>query len=92
MGTKRSTHPMVKLNAIVKMTKIIETLEKWAERFEEQYIYNSPTGPIYPKVNIGAIEGGAPYRPNYFPGVCSVYVDTHGQARGTLKQFKLRLT
>jgi len=74
-GTKRSTHPMVKLNAIVKMTKIIETLEKWAERFEEQYIYNSPTGPIYPKVNIGAIEGGAPYRPNYFPGVCSAYVD-----------------
>ncbi|MBI2987657.1 MAG: M20/M25/M40 family metallo-hydrolase [Deltaproteobacteria bacterium] len=59
-GTRRSTHPMVKLNAIVKMTKIIDALEKWAERFEEQYIYNSPTGPIYPKVNIGAIEGGAP--------------------------------
>lgn len=74
-GTKRSTHPMVKLNAIVKMTKIIEALEKWAERFEEQYIYNSPTGPVFPKVNIGAIEGGAPYRPNYFPGVCNVYVD-----------------
>ena len=74
-GTKRSTHPMVKLNAIVKMTKIIEGLEKWAERFEEQYIYNSPTGAVFPKVNIGAIEGGAPYRPNYFPGVCNVYVD-----------------
>ena len=74
-GTKRSTHPMVKLNAIVKMMKIIEALEKWAERFEEQYIYNSPTGPVFPKVNIGAIEGGAPYRPNYFPGVCNVYVD-----------------
>ncbi|MBI3057987.1 MAG: M20/M25/M40 family metallo-hydrolase [Deltaproteobacteria bacterium] len=74
-GTKRSTHPMVKLNAIVKMTKIIEALERWAERFEEQYIYNSPTGPIYPKVNIGAIEGGAPYRPNYFPGVCNIYLD-----------------
>jgi acetylornithine deacetylase/succinyl-diaminopimelate desuccinylase-like protein len=74
-GTKRSTHPMEKLNAIVKMTKIIQGLEKWAERFEEQYIYNSPTGPLYPKVNIGAIEGGAPYRPNYFPGICSIYVD-----------------
>jgi len=74
-GTKRSTHPMMKLNAIVKMTKIIEALEKWAEGFEEKYIYHSPTGPLYPKVNIGAIEGGAPYRPNYFPGVCSLYVD-----------------
>jgi len=74
-GTKRATHPPKKLNAIVKMTEIIEALEQWAERFEEQYIYNAPTGPIFPKVNIGAIEGGAPYRPNYFPGVCNVYVD-----------------
>lgn len=74
-GTKRATHPSVKLNAIVKMTKIIDALEQWAEDFEEKYIYKSPTGPILPKVNIGAIEGGAPYRPNYFPGVCSIYVD-----------------
>src|ERR687892_375723 len=74
-GTKRSTHPMEKMNAIVKMTKIIDALEQWAAEFEERYIYNSPTGPLYPKVNIGAIEGGAPYRPNYFPGVCAIYVD-----------------
>ena len=74
-GTKRSTHPMVQLNAIVKMTKIIAAVEQWAERFEDEHIYHSPTGPIYPKVNIGGIEGGAPYRPNYFPGVCSIYVD-----------------
>jgi acetylornithine deacetylase/succinyl-diaminopimelate desuccinylase-like protein len=74
-GTKRSTHPPAKLNAIVKMTNIINALEEWAADFEERYIYQSPTGPIYPKVNIGAIEGGAPYRPNYFPGVCALYVD-----------------
>src|SRR5262245_60191957 len=74
-GTKRSTHPMAQLNAIVKMTKIIDALENWAEIFEENHIYHSPTGPIFPKVNIGAIEGGAPYRPNYFPGVCTIYVD-----------------
>jgi acetylornithine deacetylase/succinyl-diaminopimelate desuccinylase-like protein len=74
-GTKRATHPPTKLNAIVKMTKIIEALENWAEDFEERCIYTSPTGPIYPKVNIGAIEGGAPYRPNYFPGVCTIYLD-----------------
>jgi acetylornithine deacetylase/succinyl-diaminopimelate desuccinylase-like protein len=74
-GTKRSTHPPEKFNAIVKMTRIISALEEWAEDFEERCIYQSPTGPVYPKVNIGAIEGGAPYRPNYFPGVCAVYVD-----------------
>ena len=74
-GTKRSAYPMDKVNAIVKMTKIIAAIEQWAAAFEEKYIYDSPTGPLWPKVNIGAIEGGAPYRPNYFPGVCSIYVD-----------------
>jgi acetylornithine deacetylase/succinyl-diaminopimelate desuccinylase-like protein len=74
-GTKRSQHPMEQKNAIVKMTKIIAAIERWGERFEQDYVYDSPTGPLLPKVNIGAIEGGAPYRPNYFPGVCSIYVD-----------------
>jgi acetylornithine deacetylase/succinyl-diaminopimelate desuccinylase-like protein len=74
-GTKRSEFPMEKVNAIVKMSRIIAALEQWGEAFEQQYVYNSPTGPLLPKVNIGAIEGGAPYRPNYFPGVCSLYVD-----------------
>lgn len=74
-GSKRSTHPPEKMNAIVKMTRIIDALERWGAEFEEKYIYDSPTGPLYPKVNIGGIEGGAPYRPNYFPGVCSIYVD-----------------
>jgi acetylornithine deacetylase/succinyl-diaminopimelate desuccinylase-like protein len=74
-GTKRSKYPPSEMNAIVKMTRIVEALERWAEAFEERYIYESSRGPILPKVNIGGIEGGAPYRPNYFPGVCSLYVD-----------------
>ena len=74
-GTKRATHPPAKLNAIVKMMGIIAAIEQWAERFEEERIYQSATGPILPKVNVGAIEGGAPYRPNYFPGLCRVYID-----------------
>ena len=74
-GSNRETHPMAKMNAIVKMTKIIEVIERWGAVFEAKYVYDSPTGPLYPKVNIGAIEGGAPYRPNYFPGVCAIYLD-----------------
>tara|TARA_R110000787_G_scaffold24699_4_gene69796 strand:+ start:1454 stop:2737 length:1284 start_codon:yes stop_codon:yes gene_type:complete len=74
-GTKRETHPMEEWNAIVKMTKVIAAVEKWGAEFEKKYIYDSPTGPLLPKVNIGGIEGGAPYRPNYFPGVCAIYVD-----------------
>jgi acetylornithine deacetylase/succinyl-diaminopimelate desuccinylase-like protein len=74
-GTKRATHPPAELNAIMKMMRIVEAIDGWADRFEEDYIYESPSGPVFPKVNIGAIQGGAPYRPNYFPGVCSIYVD-----------------
>lgn len=75
-GTRRADFPMAEANAIVKMTKIIVALEDWGEQFEEKYIYRSAKqGPLYPKVNIGGIEGGAPYRPNYFPGVCTIYVD-----------------
>ncbi len=74
-GTSRKTHPPSELNAIVKMTRIIDAIERWAEGFEIDRIYQSPTGSIFPKVNVGAIEGGAPFRPNYFPGVCSIYVD-----------------
>jgi acetylornithine deacetylase/succinyl-diaminopimelate desuccinylase-like protein len=74
-GSKRATKPMAEFNAIIKMTRIIEAVERWGEAFEERHIYQSPTGPLWPKVNVGAIEGGAPYRPNYFPGVCSIYID-----------------
>jgi acetylornithine deacetylase/succinyl-diaminopimelate desuccinylase-like protein len=74
-GTKRSDYPLEKMNAIVKMTRIIAAIERWGDDFEQRYVYESPTGALFPKVNIGAIEGGAPYRPNYFPGVCSIYVD-----------------
>ncbi len=74
-GTKRATHPPAELNAIMKMMRIVDAIDRWADRFEEDYIYQSPSGPVFPKVNVGAIQGGAPYRPNYFPGVCSIYVD-----------------
>jgi acetylornithine deacetylase/succinyl-diaminopimelate desuccinylase-like protein len=57
------------------MMKLVEAVERWGDDFEERYIYQSPTGPLYPKVNIGAIEGGAPYRPVFFAGRCSIYVD-----------------
>jgi acetylornithine deacetylase/succinyl-diaminopimelate desuccinylase-like protein len=74
-GSSRAVQPMEKMNAIVRMTKIIEAVERWGAEFEAKYVYHSPTGPLTPKVNIGGIEGGAPYRPNYYPGVCAIYVD-----------------
>jgi hypothetical protein len=45
-GTKRSAYPMERVNAIVKMTKIIATIERWGAEFEEKHIYQSPQGRV----------------------------------------------
>ena len=74
-GKTREDSPPKDSNAILKMMDVIKAVDKWAEEFEHETVYQSANGPILPKVNVGAIRGGAPYRPNYYPGVCDLYVD-----------------
>lgn len=62
-------------NAIVKMSKLIQGLEDWATRYEKENIYRFAGGEIVPKVVIGAIRGGVPYKPNRTSGICSIFVD-----------------
>jgi acetylornithine deacetylase/succinyl-diaminopimelate desuccinylase-like protein len=74
-GVSRDQEPPDKSNAILKMVQIIQAIDAWADQFERNNVYISANGPVIPKVNIGSIQGGAPFRPNYYPGVCSLYVD-----------------
>jgi len=74
-GVTREEKPPEISNAILKMMKVLQAVDNWAAEFERAHVYQSAHGPIVPKVNIGAIQGGAPFRPNYYPGVCSVYLD-----------------
>jgi acetylornithine deacetylase/succinyl-diaminopimelate desuccinylase-like protein len=74
-GMTREQEPPLENNAVLKMMAIVRAVDTWAADFEQRHIYQSAIGPLLPKVNIGAIQGGAPFRPNYFPGVCSLYVD-----------------
>ena len=74
-NSDRATEPSIEMNAIVKMAKVIEALEDWGARYEIENVYQAQAGTLLPKVNVGAIEGGAAYKPNYFPGVCSIYLD-----------------
>jgi acetylornithine deacetylase/succinyl-diaminopimelate desuccinylase-like protein len=62
-------------SAILKMMKVLQAVDAWAAEFERAHVYSSAHGAIVPKVNVGAIQGGAPFRPNYYPGVCSIYLD-----------------
>ncbi len=74
-GVTREEKPPEASSAILKMMKVLQAVDEWSAEFERAHVYTSPHGPIVPKVNIGAIQGGAPFRPNYYPGVCSIYVD-----------------
>ncbi len=79
-------------SAILKMIKVLQAIDGWAGEFERAHVYASPHGPLVPKVNIGAIQGGAPFRPNYYPGVCSIYVDvrTPPELRSVQVQHELK--
>jgi acetylornithine deacetylase/succinyl-diaminopimelate desuccinylase-like protein len=62
-------------NAIVRIAPVIDALERWALRYEEAHRYESAGGTIIPKVNIGAIRGGVPYKITKSVGVCALYLD-----------------
>nr|5K8P_A Chain A, 5-nitroanthranilic acid aminohydrolase [Bradyrhizobium sp.]5K8P_B Chain B, 5-nitroanthranilic acid aminohydrolase [Bradyrhizobium sp.]5K8P_C Chain C, 5-nitroanthranilic acid aminohydrolase [Bradyrhizobium sp.]5K8P_D Chain D, 5-nitroanthranilic acid aminohydrolase [Bradyrhizobium sp.]5K8P_E Chain E, 5-nitroanthranilic acid aminohydrolase [Bradyrhizobium sp.]5K8P_F Chain F, 5-nitroanthranilic acid aminohydrolase [Bradyrhizobium sp.]5K8P_G Chain G, 5-nitroanthranilic acid aminohydrol len=62
-------------NAIVRMAKLVEALEEWADNYEKRYTREYGGGTVVPKVAIGAIRGGVPYKIYAFPELCSIYMD-----------------
>ena len=68
-------------NSIVKATRVVGVIEEWAREFEQQHTYEFSIGEyggvVVPKVNIGAIRGGAPYWSIVQPGVCVIYLGVY---------------
>jgi acetylornithine deacetylase/succinyl-diaminopimelate desuccinylase-like protein len=62
-------------NAIVRMAKLIEALEEWADGYEQRYTKSYSGGTVVPKAVIGAIRGGVPYKIYRIPELCSIYLD-----------------
>jgi acetylornithine deacetylase/succinyl-diaminopimelate desuccinylase-like protein len=62
-------------NAITRIGEVIERIRAWTPGYEASAVLETPVGVCRPKVNIGAIRGGAPYRMTHTSEVCSVYVD-----------------
>jgi len=62
-------------NAIVKMAHLLIALEAWADRYEAANRFDTPCGRMEPRVTLGAIDGGLPYKPNWRPAIANVYVD-----------------
>jgi acetylornithine deacetylase len=71
----RSQHTWSKefgLDPIEKMTRVMAALKAWEPVFQQRH----PHPFMEPRVGIGAIQGGLPYKPSKCPApFCSLYVD-----------------
>jgi acetylornithine deacetylase/succinyl-diaminopimelate desuccinylase-like protein len=71
----RPTPALKSPNAIVRMAKLIEAIEEWADSYEQRYTKSYTGGTVVPKAVIGAIRGGVPYKVYRIPELCSIYLD-----------------
>ena len=62
-------------NAIVRSTAVIQAIEEWAYDYEQRHTYHCDGGTVVPKVSVGAIRSGVPYKITKTPSICHLYVD-----------------
>ena len=72
---RRPTPPLESPNAIVRMAAVVQAIEAWALRYEQEHRFECAGGTVVPRVNIGAIRGGAPYKATKTAGTCAIYLD-----------------
>lgn len=73
--TQRGLDSHTPTNPISKMTPLVDAIDGWAADYERRAVYRFAGGEVHPKVSIGAIAGGVPFRPGISAPTCSVYVD-----------------
>jgi acetylornithine deacetylase/succinyl-diaminopimelate desuccinylase-like protein len=74
-------------NPIVEAAKVIAELENW---FQE-YTQRNTAGLVAPQASIGSIEAGWPYKPEFIPAICNLYMDVrvapHTEVMEVKRQF-----
>jgi acetylornithine deacetylase/succinyl-diaminopimelate desuccinylase-like protein len=79
-------------NAIVRSTAVIQALEEWAYEYEREHTYHCAGGTVVPKVSVGAVRSGVPYKITKTPSVCHLYVDVRitpeQDARGVERELR----
>ncbi len=63
------------INAIEKACSIVNRLVRWDSEYARRHLYDSGMGLIEPHLNIGAVEGGWPFKPSYATAICNLYLD-----------------
>lgn len=72
-------------NAIVRVSGLIEAVQRWARGYDQLHRYAGAGGTAVPRVQIGAIRGGNPQNMGAGSEICSLYVEvilTPGQTIG----------
>jgi len=63
------------VNAIEKACLLVDRLKQWDLDYSQRHRYDSGMGIMEPHMNIGAIEGGWPFKPSYSVAICNIYID-----------------
>lgn len=62
-------------NAITRLQAALDVLKVWIVEYEQGAVLETSVGTCRPRVNIGAMRAGAPYRMTHTPEVAAAYVD-----------------
>lgn len=62
-------------NAIVRLAEVLVALDAWAVDYERRHRYESPGGTVVPRLGIGAVRGGLPYKITKTAQNAAAYVD-----------------
>ena len=71
-------------NPIVDAARLVEALEAWFPEYTRRHT----RGQLAPQAAVGAIEGGWPFKPEFIPGICHVYVDLRTNPHQTMLSVK----
>lgn len=63
------------VSAVSLMTRVVQTIEAWAPEYCARHVFDSGIAKIEPTINVGAVEGGFPFKASYQPAVCHIYVE-----------------
>jgi acetylornithine deacetylase/succinyl-diaminopimelate desuccinylase-like protein len=74
-GTRGRLGDRTARSAVSLMTHVVQTIENWAPQYRERNVFDSGIGKMEPTINVGAVEGGFPFKASYQPAVCHVYVE-----------------
>ncbi len=74
-------------STIVDAAHLILELNEWFEQYADSHSVGQVTTPAH----VGAIEGGWPFKPDFSPAACNLYLDIRTNPRDDLQQIKREL-